>query len=98
MPYILVFKSRVGQETIFGCEAQPHAGRNALFLGVLLAAGLRPAAQPAGFWDLRNRTWPTVQRPEDLNHFFFLEPSAKFFIILNLWSLEKLKKIYLHML
>lgn len=51
MPYILVFKSGVVQETIFGCGAQSHTGRNALFLGVLLAAGLCPAAQPAGCWD-----------------------------------------------
>lgn len=43
MPCILVFKSRVDQEAIFGCEVQPHTGRNVLFHGVLLAAGLHPA-------------------------------------------------------
>lgn len=76
MSYIIVFKSRVDQEAIFGCEAQPHTGRNALFLVALLAAGLCPAAQPVGYWDLHNRTRPTVRRPGDLDH-FFLELSAK---------------------
>ena len=70
MPCIVVFKSRGDQEAIFGCEAQPHAGRNALLFVVRLAAGLRPAAQPAGCWDLHNRTRPPVRRLGDLNHFF----------------------------
>lgn len=36
MPCGLVFKSRVDQEAIFGCEAQLHAGRNTLFFAVPL--------------------------------------------------------------
>lgn len=40
MPCGLVFKSGVDQKAIFGCEAQLHAGRNALFFVVLLLPGI----------------------------------------------------------
>lgn len=59
MPCGLVFESRVDQKSVFGCEAQLHAGRNALFFAVLL-----PGILLLIMLSLASGTSTTVWRPE----------------------------------